>query len=102
MFLQFLSQNNSQLETLLKKDNITIEEILNEDDVLTNITGQAGKMIANFLSKNQNELVKCINYALVYDELETDIKGVKYPFLCSEILGTNTPSLQDIILNYPN
>jgi SIT4-associating protein SAP185/190 len=52
MFWRFGFASTSTLDTLLEKSNLTIEELLDEDDLLQECKAQNGKLV-DFLSQKR-------------------------------------------------
>ncbi|CAD8168025.1 unnamed protein product [Paramecium pentaurelia] len=85
----------SKMDTLLKQDNLTLETILNEEDILSELKNQSSGKFADFIVQHPNEYNKMINYITndVTDKEQDKNTSIKYPFLISEILGSENEKL---------
>ncbi|GAA5801101.1 hypothetical protein HPULCUR_006543 [Helicostylum pulchrum] len=93
MFWRF-GFNNSTLDTLLDKEDVTLEEVMEEEDLLQEAKSLNPKLV-EFLSKPEH--IKCLlNYITATDLDET--KRFKYPFLASEIIACEIQQIIDAIV----
>ncbi|CAD8155754.1 unnamed protein product [Paramecium octaurelia] len=85
----------SKMDTLLKQDNLTLETILNEEDILSELKNQSSGKFADFIVQHPNEYSKMIYYITndVTDREQDRNTCIKYPFLISEILGSENEKL---------
>ncbi|CAK76289.1 unnamed protein product (macronuclear) [Paramecium tetraurelia] len=83
------------MDTLLKQDNLTLEAILNEEDILSELKNQSSSKFADFIVQHPNEYSKMIYYITndVTDREQDRNTCIKYPFLISEVLGSENEKL---------
>jgi len=96
MFWKFGFHTPSAIEGILEKDDFTLEELLDDEDVLQECRNQNNKLVT-FLS--QEESVKKL-LAYVTNEPEgspDDRLRFKYPNVASELLTTDSPGILDVI-----
>ncbi|KAI7900933.1 SIT4 phosphatase-associated protein-domain-containing protein [Cokeromyces recurvatus] len=93
MFWRF-GFNSSTLDSLLDKDDVTLEDILEEEDILQEAKTMNPKLV-NFLSKP--EIIKALLNYIVSNDLEEN-KRFKYPFLASEIIACEIQSIIEAIV----
>ncbi len=106
MFPFFFSNNfknpslfsiNPQLEEKLSKNDCTLEEILDENDIINEIKKKNDK-IKNFF--NQDNIKKLIHYVIDEPSIDDEKIGYKYPYVSCEILKSELPFITDyFILN---
>ena len=118
MYLRLGFQNRSHIDVQLLKEDCTLENLLEEDDIVQEARSQNSKLV-DFLLKDEN-LTKLINYVAVEykyvpeekketqedvfsdeDEQEVEITKLmhKYPQICCDIISSNIDSLHDAIVN---
>ncbi|CAD8072857.1 unnamed protein product [Paramecium primaurelia] len=92
-----------KFDNLLKKDNLTIECIFNEDDILQELKGTSSLKFADFLIKHPQEYLKMIKYIVeeIPDQCTEKNRCVKYPFYGSEILGSENDKLINFLFEKP-
>ncbi|KAI8393932.1 SIT4 phosphatase-associated protein-domain-containing protein [Radiomyces spectabilis] len=102
MFWRF-GFHHSALDTLLARIDITLEEVLDEEDFLQEAKCHNQKLL-DFLCKPEN-LATILNYITHppviedhEDSDETDEKMLKYPFLCSELIACENAQIVDAIM----
>ncbi|KAI8369972.1 SIT4 phosphatase-associated protein-domain-containing protein [Blakeslea trispora] len=93
MFWRF-GFNSSTLDTLLDKEDVTLEEVLEEEDLLQEAKSMNPKLV-EFLSKTEH--VKALLNYIVATDLE-ESKRFKYPFLASEIIACEIQPIIDAIV----
>jgi len=96
MFWKFGFHTPSAIEGILERDDFTLEELLDDEDVLQECRNQNNKLVA-FLS--QEESVKKL-LAYVTNEPQgspDDRMRFKYPNVASELLTTDSPGILDVI-----
>ncbi|KAI9472134.1 MAG: SIT4 phosphatase-associated protein-domain-containing protein [Benjaminiella poitrasii] len=93
MFWRF-GFNNSALDSLLDKEDITLEEVLEEEDVLQEAKSMNPKLV-NFLSKLEH--IKALLNYITANDLEEN-QRFKYPFLASEIIACEIQPIIDAIV----
>ncbi|CAO3699522.1 unnamed protein product [Rhizopus microsporus] len=93
MFWRF-GFNNSALEGLLDKANVTLEEVLEEEDIIQEAKFLNPKLI-EFLSK-PDKVKALLNYITATDLEEP--QRFKYPFLASELIACEIQQIIDLIV----
>eukprot|EP01012_Entosiphon_sulcatum_P004177 TRINITY_DN1155_c0_g1_i1.p1 TRINITY_DN1155_c0_g1~~TRINITY_DN1155_c0_g1_i1.p1 ORF type:complete len:630 (+),score=95.07 TRINITY_DN1155_c0_g1_i1:897-2786(+) len=97
MFWRLGFHQKSPLETLLERDDATLEEVLDQEDLLQEAKAGAEKLIA-FLAREDN-ILRLIEYTTsACDETATDKRRYKLPYIASEILVTDVPQLCDAVV----
>ncbi|CAD8066079.1 unnamed protein product [Paramecium sonneborni] len=93
-----------KFDNLLKKENLTIECIFNEDDILQELKGTSSSKFADFLIQHPQEYQKMINYIVeeIPDQCTEKNRCVKYPFYVSEILGSENEKLINFLFDKPS
>ncbi|CAD8153922.1 unnamed protein product [Paramecium pentaurelia] len=93
-----------KLDNLLKKENLTIECIFNEDDILQELKGTSSSKFADFLIQHPQEYLKMINYIVeeIPDQCMEKNRCIKYPFYGSEILGSENEKLINFLFEKPS
>lgn len=107
MYLRLGFQNRSHIEVQLSKEDCTLEDLLEEDDVVQEAKSQNSKLI-NFLSTKET-LTKIAQYVSNEQKLkekneeeeETQYtKAVhKYPQICCDILCSDSDILYDAVVS---
>jgi len=88
----------SAIDTLLEHSDVTLEQLLDEDDLLQETKSQNKKLI-DFLCQPET-LQKLIRYITTKTEHEDDPKlAIKYPFLSCEVLASEVWSIYEAISN---
>ncbi|EAR99240.3 SIT4 phosphatase-associated protein (macronuclear) [Tetrahymena thermophila SB210] len=95
--------NPSNLENILKQENLTVEQLLDTDNIVNEIKQSQSKFI-DFLKKNSHITKQIIEYAINMPDQEgnDEKKLYKYPFISSEILGTQIKGLEEILFDNNN
>ncbi|KAL9556671.1 hypothetical protein MBANPS3_001757 [Mucor bainieri] len=93
MFWRF-GFNSSTLDTLLDKEDVTLEEVLEEEDLLQEAKSMNPKLV-EFLSKPEH--IKALLTYITATDLEEN-KRFKYPFLASEIIACEIQPIIDAIV----
>eukprot|EP01098_Paradermamoeba_levis_P006183 TRINITY_DN2568_c0_g2_i1.p1 TRINITY_DN2568_c0_g2~~TRINITY_DN2568_c0_g2_i1.p1 ORF type:complete len:635 (-),score=158.96 TRINITY_DN2568_c0_g2_i1:230-2134(-) len=89
-------QTISQVETILDRDHFTLEDLMDEEELLQECKSHNKKLI-DYLVKNDT-LTKLFNYLTVEPEENADMKRrSKYPYLACEILCSDVWSIYDSI-----
>ncbi|CAK64263.1 unnamed protein product (macronuclear) [Paramecium tetraurelia] len=93
-----------KLDNLLKKENLTIECIFNEEDILQELKGTSSSKFADFLIEHPQEYLKMINYIVeeIPDSCTEKNRCIKYPFYGSEILGSENEKLINFLFEKPS
>ncbi|KAM3146869.1 hypothetical protein pb186bvf_001023 [Paramecium bursaria] len=85
----------SQLDTLLEKPDITLEQILDED-IMQELKFSGGQKFGGFVVKNPDAFQRLLHYVLQQDEeLQSRAKQVRYPFMISEVFQADNNILID-------
>ncbi|CAO1631171.1 unnamed protein product [Parajaminaea phylloscopi] len=106
MFWRFGFASTSTLDTLLDKQGFTVEELLDEDDLLQECKAQNGKLV-DFLS--QTRVIKRLFEHVVG---VADVSGpggsqweekvrFKYPYVASEVLSSDIHAIVEAALKHP-
>ncbi|CAK62329.1 unnamed protein product (macronuclear) [Paramecium tetraurelia] len=85
----------SKLDNLLKQENLTLETILNEEDILQELKMSSSEKFADFIISHPNEYQKMIHY--IIDEVEPQEQDIntyiKYQFIISEVFSSENEKL---------
>uniref|UniRef100_A0A1E1XJF7 Putative sap family cell cycle dependent phosphatase-associated protein n=1 Tax=Amblyomma sculptum TaxID=1581419 RepID=A0A1E1XJF7_AMBSC len=97
MFWKFNLITTSHVETLLSKENVTLKELMDEEDILQECKAQTKRLI-EFLVKPEvmDELVE-----LITNEPPEDVDEklrYKYPNIACEILTSDVPQINDTLV----
>ena len=95
----FKSQPSESIEKLLKKDNCTIEELLDDSDLLQECKN-ANKNLIAFLTRDK--LKQLINFITVMPEEDEHKRGHKYPFIASEMFSCDMSDVIDMFFKAPS
>ncbi|KAL4471108.1 hypothetical protein ABPG72_006489 [Tetrahymena utriculariae] len=93
----------SNLENILKQENLTVEQLLDTDNIVNEIKQSQSKFI-EFLKKNSHITKQIIEYAINMPDPEgnDEKKLYKFPFISSEILGTQIKGFEEILFDNNN
>ncbi|CAD8151013.1 unnamed protein product [Paramecium pentaurelia] len=93
----------SKLDNLLKQENLTLETILNEDDILQELKMSSSEKFADFIISHPNEYQKMIHY--IIDEVQPQQQDIniyiKYQFIISEVFGSENEKLINYLFDKP-
>ncbi|CAK91521.1 unnamed protein product (macronuclear) [Paramecium tetraurelia] len=93
----------SKLDNLLKQENLTLETILNEDDILSELKMSSSGKFADFIISHPNEYKKMIHY--IIDDVqpqEQDIQQyIKFQFIISEVFSSENEKLINYLFDKP-
>ncbi|KAG6865408.1 hypothetical protein C0991_002902 [Blastosporella zonata] len=96
MFWRFGFHNASAIDSLLDKDDVQLEAILDEDDLLQECKAQNTRLIDYF--QRVDVLQKL--FAYVTGQIEGDDKGrFKYPYVATEVLCSEIWSIVETCIN---
>jgi SIT4-associating protein SAP185/190 len=106
MFWRFGFASTSTLDTLLEKPNLTIEELLDEDDLLQECKAQNGKLV-DFLSQPRT-IKRLFEHVVGIAEVsgpggkewEEKVR-FKYPYVASEVLSSEIYGIVETALANP-
>ena len=86
-------ENINSIEKKLNSPNTTLEDLLEEEDIITEIRNQNQKLIDFF---DENKIKNLVNYIIKEPKEDNELIGYKFPFIASEILNSD----DDRILSY--
>uniref|UniRef100_A0A2C9JCE0 Uncharacterized protein n=1 Tax=Biomphalaria glabrata TaxID=6526 RepID=A0A2C9JCE0_BIOGL len=94
MFWKFNLLTSSHIDTLLDKEDVTLRELMDEDDILQECKAQNRKLVEFLIQpENMEEMVKLIT---VEPPLEVDEKiRFKYPNTACELLTSDVTQIND-------
>lgn len=97
MFWKFNLITTSHVETLLSKENVTLKELMDEEDILQECKAQT-KRLVEFLVKPEvmDELVELITHEPP-EEVDEKLR-YKYPNIACEILTSDVPQINDTLV----
>merc|ERR1712061_594298 len=82
---------------LTSADGFTLEQLLDEDELLQECKSQNTKLI-EFLSQPET-LGKLVQYVVeMPTATDSEARQFKYPFVASEVLASDVPALRDVLL----
>ena len=103
MFMGFQGMNfEDETEILnpfiqkLEKGELTLEEILEEDEIIKDIRSNNDSQFINFFTNDK--IKKLIDYSTKIPSKDEHNIGYKYPFNATEILCSECPSFQTILM----
>lgn len=94
MFWRF-SYSSSQIQTLLEKEDVTLQEIINEDEVLQECKSNNEKLI-NFLTENKNMETLLAHIIAPNDTNIDENTCFKNSTISCELLTCDIPAMNDI------
>lgn len=94
MFWRFGFHNPSAIDSLLDKEDVSLDELFEDDDLLQEAKTHNQKLI-NFLCAP--DILKQLIHLITANDLP-DHQTLKYPYLASEILSCEIPALVDAIV----
>ncbi|KAI9594283.1 SIT4 phosphatase-associated protein-domain-containing protein [Syncephalis fuscata] len=94
MLWRFGFNTVSAIDQLLEKDDVTLEELLDEEDLLQECKSHNLKLV-EFLSEPA-QLEKLLNY--IINEGEDEKERIKYPYLASEVIACEIWSVCEAIV----
>ena len=80
----------------LEKGELTLEEILEEDEVIKDIKNNNDSQFINFFTSEK--IKKLIDYSTKIPSKDEHNIGYKYPFNATEILCSECPKFQTILM----
>lgn len=96
MFWRFGFNNGSAIDSLLDKEDVQLEAILDEDDLLQECKSQNTRLIGYF--ERVDVLQKLLGY--VTGQTESEEKGrFKYPYVATEVLCSEIWSIVETCVN---
>ncbi|KAI8838048.1 SIT4 phosphatase-associated protein-domain-containing protein [Chytriomyces cf. hyalinus JEL632] len=98
MFWRFGFHPASNVDALLEKEGVTLEELFEEDELLQECKSHNSKLI-EFLCRPEI-LLQLLNTIII--ENPDEAKKFKYPYLASEIFGCEIYAISDAVITQPN
>ena len=92
IYFQSQGKLSSSIEEKLSKNDITLEDFLDEDDIVFNLKLENKKLLKFF---NRETIKKLIEYITIEKENDDLIYGHKYPFVAYEILYSEIHLISD-------
>eukprot|EP00607_Mallomonas_marina_P009055 CAMPEP_0182417338 /NCGR_PEP_ID=MMETSP1167-20130531/1773_1 /TAXON_ID=2988 /ORGANISM="Mallomonas Sp, Strain CCMP3275" /LENGTH=807 /DNA_ID=CAMNT_0024590799 /DNA_START=148 /DNA_END=2571 /DNA_ORIENTATION=+ len=87
----------SPVNDILDKENFTIEELLQEDELLQEVKSRNGRLI-EFMTQEE-VMDKLINYIISSgDKADGDLRIFKYPYMSCEVLCCEIPDILHILV----
>ena len=80
----------------MDKGELTLEDILNEDNIIQDIKSNNDSKFINFLTSEK--IKKLIDYSTKYPSQDEHNIGYKYPFNATEILCSENTNFQNILM----
>ncbi|CAD8127244.1 unnamed protein product [Paramecium sonneborni] len=100
-FARFFTQPQ-QLDNLIANPDCDLETILSTDGILQEIKGLGATKFADHVIQHPEMYQKMIDYIIQFEEELIDKKTqIQYPFLTSEILGSQNQKLIDYLFEGP-
>ena len=84
-----------EVEKKLDNPNSTLEDLLIEEEIIQELKNQNPKLL-KFFSKDK--IKSLINYIIIEPKEDDQLKGHKFPFIASELLNCDEPSISDLFL----
>ena len=81
------SQPSESIEKLVKNPNTSIEELLDDSDLIQECKN-GNKNLINYLTRDK--IKELINFITIMPEEDEHNRGHKYPFLSSEVFSCDT------------
>ena len=98
MFWSLNVASARSLSTLLDNDSFTLEELLEEEELLQECKAQNDKLIS-FLTQPET-MVKLITYIVeMPQEADSEPRRFKYPYVASEVLACDVQAFRDELLS---
>ncbi|CAL4142183.1 unnamed protein product, partial [Meganyctiphanes norvegica] len=101
MFWKYNFGSSAQIETLLGKEDVTLQELMEEDELLQECKAQNRKLI-EFLTR-EDVLQELVNLVVNEPSQDKEITmRFKYANLASELLTSDVPAIVDKLVASPN
>ena len=97
--MNFFSSFNDNLNPFIEKmdkGELTLEDILNEDNIIQDIRSNNDSKFVNFLTSEK--VKKLIDYSTKFPSQDEHNIGYKYPFNATEILCSENTNFQNILM----
>ncbi|KAH7889332.1 SIT4 phosphatase-associated protein-domain-containing protein [Phlebopus sp. FC_14] len=98
MFWRFGFHNTSAIDSLLDKDDVSLEAILDEDDLLQECKSQNTRLIDYF--QRVDVLKRLLGYVTGQIESEEERGRFKYPYVATEVLCSEIWSIVETCVNF--
>ena len=95
-FLGSLSGNLNPFIEKMDKGELTLEDILNEDNIIQDIKNNNDSKFINFLTSEK--IKKLIDYSTKFPSQDEHNIGYKYPFNATEILCSENTNIQNVLM----
>lgn len=101
MFWRFGFHTASSIDSILEKETFTLEELLDEDEIIQEIRSHNKKLV-DYFSRKEN-ISALIDYIITAPPPGADDKlKTKYPFVASEILSGEIWAICETLVNNPD
>ncbi|OAX34190.1 SAPS-domain-containing protein [Rhizopogon vinicolor AM-OR11-026] len=97
MFWRFGFHNTSSIDSLLDKEDVSLEAILDEDDLLQECKSQNTRLIDYF--QRVDVLKRLLGYVTGEIEGEEESRRFKYPYIATEVLCSEIWSIVETCVN---
>ncbi|KAJ3072850.1 hypothetical protein HDU98_002773 [Podochytrium sp. JEL0797] len=98
MFWRFGFHPASNVDALLEKEGVTLEELLEEEELLQECKSHNSKLI-EFLCRP--EILQQLLNTIIIEHPDTE-KRYRYPYLAAEIFGCEIYAVSDAVITQPN
>ena len=95
-YLDSLSANLNPFIEKMDKGELTLEDILKEDNIIQDIKNNNDSKFINFFTNEK--IKKLIDYSIKYPSQDEHNIGYKYPFNATEILCSDNTNFQNILM----
>ena len=96
-----LNYGGSSIDSILERSSFTLEELLDEDELLQECKTQNTKLI-EFLTQPES-MARMISYIVeMPTEADTSQRRYKFPFISSEVLSCDVAAVRDTMLTPGN
>ena len=95
-FYNNLNDNLNPFIEKMDKGELTLEEILNEDNIIQDIKSNNDSKFVNFFTSEK--VKKLIDYSTKFPSEDEHNIGYKYPFNATEILCSENTNLQNVLM----
>lgn len=96
-----LNYGGSSIDSILERSSFTLEELLDEDELLQECKTQNTKLI-DFLTQPES-MARMISYIVeMPTEADTSQRRYKFPFISSEVLSCDVAAVRDTMLTPGN
>jgi len=86
------------VDIILKKDSFTLQDLLDEDEILVEVKKQKPELLA-FLTKGSN-LAQMVTYIVELPKPDaSEAVRMRYPVVCSELLGCEDETIEKALIS---